>query len=466
MRVHLRTSDNMGHIQHTARPQSRASLTHAAQAKASDPVWSVQPLLQLQRQYGNRYVQRVLAQARKGGEKASASPDVERAIQQVRGGGQALDSSVRAQMEPVLGAGFSGVRVHTDAEAGTLSRSLNARAFTTGQDIFFPQGTYNPSSSSGRELLAHELTHVVQQSGGRVQRKLTVGQPGDCYEREADQVAEQLKRSTSLSVPRSLLQTQGQTPGIQRIPKKPKDVPFDGEIIPWSAALRSTPRKSKRRPYGNIIADLPRGHRVRVFGGRAWIFVKTHINNQDRVGYVSHELIKQVTGSTVIGITTDKGSPVSVGSGAPVPPLSYEKKWMKDQGLADKVRRVPNTATNRYNCHGFVYLGARAWLNNPSAIIYDNDYFVPKKPRVGDAVVYTKTKPKLDKERHPNFSETPPHSGLVTRGSPGNPTEVTSKWGSWHIYKHMPGDVWSGYGSPTFLRSKRKGGHTVKIETI
>jgi len=147
------------------------------------------PLLQLQRQYGNRYVQRVLAQARTDEGKASAAPEVEQAIQGARGGGQALDSGVRAQMEPAFGADFGGVRVHADAGANALNQSLNARAFTTGQDIFFRQGAYNPGSSSGRELVAHELTHVVQQNGAQVQRKLTVGQPGDRYEQEADRVA-------------------------------------------------------------------------------------------------------------------------------------------------------------------------------------------------------------------------------------------------------------------------------------
>ena len=121
-----------------------------------------------------------------GGE---ATPEVEGAVQAARGGGQALDSGVRAQMEPALGADFSGVRVHADAQADTLNRALNARAFTTGQDIFFRQGAYNPGGSSSRELLAHELTHVVQQTGDQVRRKLTVGQPGDRYEQEADRVA-------------------------------------------------------------------------------------------------------------------------------------------------------------------------------------------------------------------------------------------------------------------------------------
>ena len=64
-----------------------------------------------------------------------------------------------------MGADFSQVKVHTDAHADQLSRSIQANAFTTGNDVFFKQGAYDPSSSSGQELLAHELTHVIQQNG-------------------------------------------------------------------------------------------------------------------------------------------------------------------------------------------------------------------------------------------------------------------------------------------------------------
>lgn len=154
---------------------------------------TVQPapdaLLRLQRHYGNRFVQRVVTLARSGEGPAAVAPEVEQTIQQARGGGQALDHGVRAQMEPALQADFSGVRVHTGSQADNLNRSLSARAFATGQDIFFKQGEYNPGSSTGRELLAHELTHVVQQNGDAVQTKLTVGAPGDRYEQEADSVA-------------------------------------------------------------------------------------------------------------------------------------------------------------------------------------------------------------------------------------------------------------------------------------
>ena len=93
-----------------------------------------------------------------------------------------------------MGADFGSVRVHTGSQADALNRSLSARAFTTGQDIFFKQGEYSPGSSSGRELLAHELTHVMQQNGDQVQTKLTVGAAGDQYEQEADQVASSVMR--------------------------------------------------------------------------------------------------------------------------------------------------------------------------------------------------------------------------------------------------------------------------------
>ena len=74
-------------------------------------------------------------------------------------------------MEQAFNADFSGVKVHTGAESDTLNRSLSARAFTSGHDVFFRQGEYNPDSTAGQELLAHELTHVVQQRGTAVQRQ-------------------------------------------------------------------------------------------------------------------------------------------------------------------------------------------------------------------------------------------------------------------------------------------------------
>lgn len=95
-----------------------------------------------------------------------ASPDLESGIQRARGNGQALAPTLQLRMGQAMGADFSGVRVHTDTQSDQLNRSIQAKAFTTGQDIFFRQGAYQPGNQNGQELIAHELTHVVQQNGG------------------------------------------------------------------------------------------------------------------------------------------------------------------------------------------------------------------------------------------------------------------------------------------------------------
>ncbi len=84
------------------------------------------------------------------------------------GGGSPLPGATRARMEAVIGADFSGVRVHAGPEAASRASALNARAFTAGRDVVFGAGEYRPGTSSGDRLLAHELTHVVQQSRGLV----------------------------------------------------------------------------------------------------------------------------------------------------------------------------------------------------------------------------------------------------------------------------------------------------------
>jgi hypothetical protein len=91
--------------------------------------------------------------------------------------GAPLDGKTRSQMESGIGADFSGVRVHTGAHASSLNRSISARAFTRGSDVFFDKGQYNPGSIAGKRLIAHELTHVVQQGGApqSTQRKAYPG---------------------------------------------------------------------------------------------------------------------------------------------------------------------------------------------------------------------------------------------------------------------------------------------------
>ncbi len=101
-----------------------------------------------------------------GGGAFAAPAGVESGIAAMRGHGDPLGSDVRADMEPRFGRDLSDVRIHSGARAGELSNAVHARAFTFGQDVFFGAGQYQPSSSSGRALLAHELTHTIQQRGG------------------------------------------------------------------------------------------------------------------------------------------------------------------------------------------------------------------------------------------------------------------------------------------------------------
>ena len=111
-----------------------------------------------------------LVQKRENLNGGEASTDLESSIQSARGGGQALDTGLQTKMGQAMGADFSSVKVHTDSQSDQLNKSIQAKAFTTGQDVFFRQGAYEPSSRGGQELIAHELTHVVQQNGGAVQR--------------------------------------------------------------------------------------------------------------------------------------------------------------------------------------------------------------------------------------------------------------------------------------------------------
>lgn len=98
---------------------------------------------------------------------ADGSPDsgIAGRIQSARSGGAPLPEGVRRFMEPRFGADFGRVRIHTGASAAALAAQLNAHAFTTGRDIFFAQGRFQPDTTEGRELIAHELTHVLQQRG-------------------------------------------------------------------------------------------------------------------------------------------------------------------------------------------------------------------------------------------------------------------------------------------------------------
>jgi hypothetical protein len=142
-------------------------------------------ILGLQRAVGNAGVSSVL-----GDEQAGAS------VQDVlSSGGSPMAGDVREDMESRLGHDFSDVRVHTGGDAHDSAVGVGAHAYTVGSDIVFQRDAYDPASDSGRTVLAHELTHVVQQRSGPVDGSdngdgLRVSDPSDRFEREAANTAE------------------------------------------------------------------------------------------------------------------------------------------------------------------------------------------------------------------------------------------------------------------------------------
>jgi len=112
----------------------------------------------------------VAARVQRATDTPQVTPPVAASISALRGGGSPLPASTSAFFEPRFGADFSQVRVHTDARAADTAKSINAKAFTVGRDIAFGAGQYAPESHEGQRLLAHELTHVVQQDGEHVHR--------------------------------------------------------------------------------------------------------------------------------------------------------------------------------------------------------------------------------------------------------------------------------------------------------
>ena len=115
-----------------------------------------------------------------GGE-TQVSKAITNNIKQSKGGGNSLKGEVKHHMESGFGVDFSDVRIHTDSNANKLSEKLNAKAFTVGNDIFFNKRKYDPNSNSGKHLLAHELTHTIQQSGQinlKIQREMIKDRDG------------------------------------------------------------------------------------------------------------------------------------------------------------------------------------------------------------------------------------------------------------------------------------------------
>jgi uncharacterized protein DUF4157 len=164
---------------------------HETRAPEAQPEEPAAPLRELASSVGNRAFTTVAREAAGILPSGEVHPAVQSEITSTRGGGASLDAGVQDRFADSLGD-LSDVRVHTDDNADRLNRSVSARAFATGSDVYFARGEYNPGTAAGDKLIAHELAHVVQQRGASAGGPLTVSNPGDALEREADAVADQL----------------------------------------------------------------------------------------------------------------------------------------------------------------------------------------------------------------------------------------------------------------------------------
>ncbi len=167
-------------------------------APGRSPALDAATLMHLQRTAGNAGVVQMLAVEE---EQASPVHDVVGS-----GGGSPLDEGTRTSMESAFGQSFEGVRVHTDDRASKSAESVGANAYTVGGDVVFKSGQYDPASSSGQRTIAHELSHVVQQSRGAVDGAdapggIRVSDPSDRFERAADATADQVMSAVSSAQP-------------------------------------------------------------------------------------------------------------------------------------------------------------------------------------------------------------------------------------------------------------------------
>ena len=209
----MRTHDEESQRPPTARHEGRrdsdslhSGVAGRAVAQRRPAVLSPEGILHLQRAAGNQAVVQLM-------EEQSPVLGVVG-----KGGGSALDPTTRSQMEAAVGADFSSVRIHTGAEAAKSATSVQASAYTVGNDIVFGSGGFDAGSAAGKRTLAHELTHVVQQRSGAVDGTpqaggISVSDPSDRFERAAESNAD--KVMASLAAPQPVSAAEGSDSGHQ-----------------------------------------------------------------------------------------------------------------------------------------------------------------------------------------------------------------------------------------------------------
>ena len=234
----------------------------------------------------------------------AVQPALASQIHTLRGGGQPLDPATRAFMEPRFGHDFSQVRVHTDARAAETARAVNARAFTLGREVVFEHGQYAPGTDQGKRLLAHELTHVVQQSPNHAYHKR------DAPETKAEKPAQIANVD---QIPGARLQRLGNNPGCTDAQAKAiHQAIYDarGWVNKAIAKLETDPLSkqtlaSLRRNFGptyGVAADAP------LIAGR----LRTAYNEMSTIPYSCRDATDATCATSVCGYATGAGAHAAI----------------------------------------------------------------------------------------------------------------------------------------------------------
>ncbi|GAB5401598.1 MAG: hypothetical protein Aureis2KO_31830 [Aureisphaera sp.] len=171
-----------------------------------------------------------------GSEGGTASMALTQQINNSRGSGSNMDHTTQHFMESRFGTDFSNVSIHTGSQAIQMNRELNAHAFTVGNDIYFNEGKYNPSTQSGKHLLAHELTHTIQQGHGKSIKRSTVSPT----EGNGAILNEEEIRMKSIGPQIQRMQPRNQSGGVDHI---------SGNVAPWKKQGYTDPTGDKHWAY-------------------------------------------------------------------------------------------------------------------------------------------------------------------------------------------------------------------------
>jgi hypothetical protein len=183
-------------VAHVDADRIQAELERQRPSQAIEPPeGQVAPAARLASQIGNQGFTQAISRMRDGEgllANGTVHPDVEATIAARRGRGSPLPGPLADRFAGVLGGWVKNVGVHTDATADALARSVSARAFATGNEIFFAHGEYRPDTPEGKKLIAHEVAHTEQQLNAPAVGPMNVSYPGDELEHRADVVAGEL----------------------------------------------------------------------------------------------------------------------------------------------------------------------------------------------------------------------------------------------------------------------------------